>query len=480
MPKNVELPDGRVVEFPDNMSDDAVSAAIKQSLAPPTPKTSPEKLFGVNPVSDTLGSIGSHLKNMVAGPYHAFTDAPRNPEEAQIKGADASSGTVANALGQFGLGAARMLVQPTREAGRNAIAAAKVGNYVGKPDSAVAQGIRAVPFVGPAAGGLVDEAEAKGMLPALAGLGTDLAAPLAAGKAASAIRGAAPSMGEGALSISKADRGYDKTIGRAFLDETKGIRPATIQKSAADKIAQLTPQVEDMAARHTGPVSIAPARAVVSDTQLAAAKKNNVGGYNAVEPVREQLTVNHFGNNQPFAPPTVGSPSAGIAEMQTATDALGLKRGLRDQFVKNWSPDAASTAAKDAAKGASREIDHSLDSALGPDFASTNQIISSLIPVEDAAEGLTRAADLPQRMGDKLRAHTGALTSAVFGAGAGAAHAGVLGGLAGGAMGFAIPEMVGSPTFRAGLARTMNSKIPQYVSPYISAGDLQYPRKDQQ
>lgn len=156
--------------------------------APPTPMS--QKAFGANPVSGTLSSVGSHLLNMVAGPYHAFTDAPQNPAEQRIKSLPGNSGI----LGQLDLGAARMFAEPTAKAIKQVGAQAKAGNYgLGLKDTtyddqgnyqptALSSAMDAVPIAGPWARGVETEAHQKGALPALAGLGTDILAPIGAGK----------------------------------------------------------------------------------------------------------------------------------------------------------------------------------------------------------------------------------------------------------------------------------------------------------
>lgn len=428
-------------------------------------------------------TVGSHLANMVTGPIGAFTQGPKNEDEARIKGTDADSGLAARTLGQIGLGAARILVQPTRTALRESgelrraggprsslLAPSSYDAYGNYQPTAGSKIVDAIPVIGPWARSYSDEVQQNGVIPATAGLATDVLGPKLMGKAAGALRKAAPSLAEGALKINASDRGYGKTIGRAALDETRGIRPSTVLRTANERLAELNPQVDAMAASYPGPVSIQPAIDTVGDAQASAAARNNVAGFNAIEPVRGQLTENYFGNNQPFAPPTVGNPNASISPMQTATGALGLKRGLRDQFVRNWSPDAATTTAKEAAQGASRAIDTSLDTALGPEFSRTNQRISSLIPVADAAEKITRSAEIPQALGSKIGKHTGALASTIAG---GAAF-----GPAGAAAGLALPELISSPAGQMALARALNSRLPSAAAPIILSGGILTPRRE--
>lgn len=66
------------------------------------------------------------------------------------------------------------------------------------------------------------------------------------------LKAMAPTIAEGALNIRKLDRAYGKgggAIGRAVLDETKGIRPGTIAQSAEDRLGELNPQLNAAADR---------------------------------------------------------------------------------------------------------------------------------------------------------------------------------------------------------------------------------------
>jgi hypothetical protein len=70
----------------------------------------------------------------------------------------------------------------------------------------------------------------------------------------------APAIAEGALNIRKLDRAYGKgggSIGRAILDETRGIRPGTVADSAEERLGELNPQLNqavDRASMKPNPV----------------------------------------------------------------------------------------------------------------------------------------------------------------------------------------------------------------------------------
>jgi hypothetical protein len=175
---------------------DPYAATAINASSPSGPQTATQRLFGIHPLDDALSVVGSHLKNFVAGPYHAFADAPQTPEEEQIKGTKLGSSAAANALGQFGLGAARLLVQPTRTALRQAVTQYQSGNIGPHSDydeqgnyhpSAVSSAIDAIPVAGPWSRQIENDARKHGAVPALLGAGTDLAVPVAGGKLLGAV-----------------------------------------------------------------------------------------------------------------------------------------------------------------------------------------------------------------------------------------------------------------------------------------------------
>lgn len=186
----------RGIDFSDLGGIPATAPQPTQAAPPAAPHTAMERLFGAHPLDDALSVVGTHLKNIVAAPYHAFADAPRDTQEQQDKGSTPADGAIPNALGQFGLGVDRMLVQPTRTALRTGIAQYKAGNIASKNDydeqgnyhpSAVGSVMDAIPIAGPWARGVENDAHKYGAVPALLGLGTDIIAPTAASKAIAAI-----------------------------------------------------------------------------------------------------------------------------------------------------------------------------------------------------------------------------------------------------------------------------------------------------
>lgn len=183
------------------------------TMQAPTTLSSPgQRLFGANPVSDLGTVVGSHLKNIVAGPYHALTDAPRNPQEAAEMGTTPDGGAIATGLGHIGLAGARMLVNPTADA-LKALPSSKnatdVMNHL----------TDAVPIAGPWARSIENDAAQHGAIPALAGLGTDIVAPKAAG---SVVGGATNLGGKGIQALASTPEAVKVAATRALVTGSPG------------------------------------------------------------------------------------------------------------------------------------------------------------------------------------------------------------------------------------------------------------------
>jgi hypothetical protein len=143
-----------------------------------------------------------------------------------------------------------------------------------------------------------------------------------------------------------------------------------------------------------------------------------------------------------------------IPENVTPRDLLNLKRGFSEEHLR-WNPET-----HDAALSAGRRAYGALDSELDrtvPQAADINQRISSLIPVAQRGESISRNAPLMQRVAGRFAARTGALTGAGLGGYAGYREGGVPGAIAGGLAGAIVPEIVADPAGQMVTARTLNS-----------------------
>ena len=293
---------------------------------------------------------------------------------------------------------------------------------------------------------------------------TGAAAGAAGGAAGEALRAAAPAMAESALGITKRMRGYGKTPGLAALEETRGLAPETIERTAQEKMNELTRGVESAAAAHPSPVSVQPAIDVIDDEIAKASAQNNAGAIEQLGRVRDALTKNA----------TAGTP---LPVDQPATGALNLKRGLRNQFVKNWNPELMSGTRAVAAHAAGA-IDSQLDNALGPEFESANQRISSLAPVAERSESLARDPGIAQRVGNRVAAHTGALIGSVAGGAEGYRRGGVPGAVGGATVGLVLPEILASPQTGMFVARRMYR--PSLLLNLLKGSGLQFDRNSDQ
>jgi hypothetical protein len=257
------------------------------------------------------------------------------------------------------------------------------------------------------------------------------------------MRAAAPPLAESALGISKRLRGYGKTPGLAALEETRGIRPETIERTAQEKLGGLTSQINNQAAVHPGTVSLQPALDRIDTAIKKATSQNDAATVKQLSGVRDALTTE------------IGTGIA-IPPDVTAERGLNLKRGLRTQFVSNWNPEVMH-GTKALAAGASGDIDRVLDNALGRDFAERNQRISSLIPVAERAESEGRNAGIGQRSLHRIAAHTGASALALGGGAYGYHEGGIPGMIKYGTLGILAPEVLTSPEAEMLAARTLYS-----------------------
>jgi hypothetical protein len=196
-----------------------------------------------------------------------------------------------------------------------------------------------------------------------------------------------------------------------------------------------------------GTVDLQPTLDTIDQHIAQATRENNEAGVQQLQKVRDSLTKEIGTGNE-------------IPSNVTARRALDLKRGVRKQFVSNWNPESANNETRMAAKGAGHNIDEALDSVLGPDFASRNQRISSLLPVAERAESTSRAAPLAQRVLGRTKAHTGAMVGAAVGGSEGYRHGGIKGGVVGGLAGLVAPELIADPATQMALARALYSGVP--------------------
>jgi hypothetical protein len=284
------------------------------------------------------------------------------------------------------------------------------------------------------------------------------------------LKAMAPAIAEGALNIRKLDRAYGKSggaIGRSVLDETHGIRPATIAQSAEDRLGELIPQLNAAADRASvqpnpangvllrpaevgsGPIptmlpnpsaSLGSARGALMDALGTATRQGERTTAGQLQPMATHLSETMAG--QP------------ISENVTPRQLLDLKRGFGNEFIHRWNPETMT-----GVKGTAARTYHAMGDEFNrtvPEAEELNGRISSLIPVAKRAASEELNAPTMQRAANRFAAHTGALTGAGVGGAVGYREGGVPGAIAGGLTGVVAPELISSPEGQMAVARTLN------------------------
>jgi hypothetical protein len=254
------------------------------------------------------------------------------------------------------------------------------------------------------------------------------------------LKAAAPMIAESALGIPKVARAFGKTPGAAIINETHGINPETVAASAQERMGQLTPELDQAAAKAPGSASLAPARAVISDAANKASSQNAASLHGQLNTMGDTL-ARRFDTHAP------------IPQDITPSELLNLKRGFSDEHLR-WNPEI-----HDRALSTGRQAYGALDSELDrtvPEAAGLNQRISSLIPVARRAESVGRDAPTTQRVLGRFARPTGALFGAGLGGSVGYREGGTPGAIAGGLTGLVAPELIASPEGQMLAARSLN------------------------
>lgn len=298
-------------------------------------------------------------------------------------------------------------------------------------------------------------AEKAGASPDTARLAGDIgglvAGPVTAKGLSMAARAAAEPLAESALGIRGAARAYGSTPGKAILEDTRGIRPATVAKSAQQTINRVTPQMESHVSAATRPVSLTPARDLVTTGWMRAAGEGNLPLSSQIEEMGTALSKNRV-TGQPYGP-TI-SPS----------EALDLKRGFGDEFA-NYNPnihERANALAKDVRGNLNQQIH-----TAAPGAAELDQRIQSLIPVTRRGRMTSLNSGVGTRMLERAGRPTGGLFPLLFGY-----HEG---GIPGALAAIGGTEGISSPEVKMFGARGLFSGSRGLVSPGAAAGSTLVP-----
>ena len=281
-----------------------------------------------------------------------------------------------------------------------------------------------------------------------------------------ALQSAAPAIAESGLRVRGNQRLFGRTPGEAILQDTKGVRPATIARSAQQKINQLEPQIAAMDAASVARGdrgSLAPAREAVENIQAGHRLNRAMDTVQDIQPIADFLNKDKL----------TGQP---LAEAQSAPGLRNMKRGLNTDYIGKWSLEQPA-AQKGAARRAYGELNQELHYIV-PESKDLDQRVSSLIPVVLQGKRIAAEAPTTQRALGRFAAHTGALTLGGIGGMQGYREGGVPGAIVGGLTGIVAPELVSSPEGQMMLARTLYRS--GALRPIVGAGAQFTQRGDNQ
>jgi hypothetical protein len=392
-------------------------------------------------IAHTLGTIGS-------GEYNLMPKALQNTAYGRNFGAGLNAvdeaATPTNTPQKIGHGieqAAEFLIPGgAEEQGALKLAkfAPKLGKFA-KPAAKVVTSALGAGAVNAAQGGSALEGAAMG------------AGGRAVGEAAGLL---APTLTGVAQGLKPED--YQKT-GTAILNETKGIFPGQVRRSARKTLDVLNPELDqaaiaagtDQAGNLINPVSLAPARTVGQEEVARQVGRSNPKMFKGVQRMANQLEVDPLGNP--------------IPEDVTPFRALELKRGIGQAQPKgSWSPESAN-AFKGPRTSIYKTLNEGFENAV-PEAVDLNRRISSLIP----------ATKPPQNIfwGHALGPAVGGLYGGLRGAHSGGFEGAAAGALEGAALGLAIPA--GLNTVARGAYSPMARNL---IIPAATGATLQATRK---
>lgn len=473
MPKNVQVPGLGLVQFPDGMSDDAVSAAIRTTLSQQAPPVAglpagqslpgvpgapvPAGLQGppaaVTPPS-TLQNIGSTVVNLGKGTIKGAGSRITDSLDA-VRKIPGVGGLLPDDLDQSTTNEMRGQVQPNGTAQKIGKGIEQVGEFMlpGLGEEAATAKLAALgPKIGAAArigygaltSGLVNKTQG----------GTFTGGALAGGAGGvigEGVKAAAPLIAESALGVRAIDRSRGRTPGIGILNETKGFDAGNIAKQADQKLNLYTGELNNAAASSSIPVDLSPARQIAKNTQTTAASRNNPDTIKRAGQLYDQLNKESVGNA--LIPPQVN-----------ASRALDLKRGI-DDLKGSWNPATANSYVDSQIGQVHNSLNDGLYSSV-PAAKELNSKISTLIPVAARAGATDLNASSLQRVLGRFTRPTGALVGGAAGAGYGYHEGGLPGAALGFAGGVVAPELIGSPTVQMMAARTANSAL---IPPTVKA-----------
>ena len=323
---------------------------------------------------NVFGGIGASMfqpaatvQNLATGQTSPFLQQLATPPA----GAAGAAGNLAGQIGQFALPG------PAEAKGAQAIREALSGvPSVIRETAALAPQVASTAAINKLQGGTATSGAIAGLVGG------------AAGKLAER---AAPGLAESAIGIGNRSRAYEKLPGKAALEETVGLHPASVAASADAKIQVLNTHLESLASASDKPASLVPTLDYIQTKWEKAVTGRNPEMAKQLEDIYARLSTDLTGMQQPT--------------QVSASELLGIKRNMGDM---SWNPNIKPKKIAAIKKAIYGHLDQELDRVV-PEGKNLNQRMSSLIEVRDAAEKKAREAGIAQRSFHRLAAHTGAM-----------------------------------------------------------------------
>jgi hypothetical protein len=313
---------------------------------------------------------------------------------------------------------------------------------------------------------------------ALAGAGGVSAQELIMKPAATALANVA--MAPGKRLLKSLPEGVN--IGRTVMQESTGIRPATITRQLGGEVtaddANLSALLQNAKTQGTQ-IPLIPGRQLVADEMRSAVAKNAPEYIRDVGTVGDQLKYQYGEDAKPLmatiAPPTrpgagfiptvrvpTGASSAPVILPPTVDPvrARAIRQGI-DLTIGNWNPEAQA-AIDPLRKRVYGSITGGIHSAV-PGSEALDTRLSNLIPARDAAKNVSYNPNITQAILNRIGRPTGALMGAVGGGLLGYKEGGLPEAIRYGTVGLVGPELIASPTGQMLAARTLASPITRRV-----------------
>lgn len=404
---------------------------------------------GIGTVSGADDFAQKHLPTFMTTPIGQAPTADNSARAIAAAKQMATPNGTAQSIGK-GIGnAAQFLIPGAAEEAGASMLAPTIGKVASKlATSAIGSGV-----VNKAQGG---------------GFGAGAAAGAVGSGAGQVLKSWAPKVAESALGVLAPQRMNGRTIGQAILNDTTGIKPLSVAKSAEDSIGRYTDQLHTAAGASKTPFSMVPARLTLQDAIDNSAMQNSPTALKDLNAAKNQLRY------QVDPTTSVFDKTKLIPNDVTPIQGLQYKRGLND-LVNNWATKGGSPA-EGPIKQTYGALDAELDRTV-PGAQDLNQKISSLIPVSSRATLKANMAPTTQQLFHKLAAPTGALVAPLAGGTYGYEHGGAAGAVGGAAAGLMLPALLATPAGQMALARAINSKaLPKLVAPVMQGAGLQLGR----